>query len=334
MKYEIIKKLNDRTFTASFENNLYILKEIPFSDTGMYRSLINLDCVNVVKFFEAVAFDGKFYIVEEYINGITLKNSIDNFGCFDEEGTKQITLQICEGLKAIHRLGIVHRDVSPGNVMISSDGTVKIIDFGISRTIKENVNHDTEILGTQGFAAPEQFGFRQTNERSDIYSVGVLINYMRTGQLPAEKLTSGWLSEIVLRCTEIDEFNRYDSIDTLRDAILKKNKISHRIRLIPGFRKGVWWHGAVAVFYYTVLAFFILVSVAAGKSVPDKLLTFGFFIFFFVVPVPVIMNYNNWINRMPFIRSKTKRNKRLFQAALCILSGIVSLICIIADINL
>ncbi|MCM1256313.1 MAG: protein kinase [Roseburia sp.] len=85
--------------------------------------------------------------------------------------------QILEGLDVIHRLKLVHRDINPQNIVISSDGVVKIIDFGIGRMYKELQGRDTEFLGTAGYAAPEQFGFSQSDARTDIYSVGVILNF-------------------------------------------------------------------------------------------------------------------------------------------------------------
>lgn len=331
MNYEIIKSINEKTKIAVSENDMYVLKEIPLSDTEMYKKLMKLNCTNVIRFFDTVAIDGKFYVVEEYVNGITLENYIDTAGCLDEEHTKQIILQVCAGLKEIHKLGIIHRDINPNNIMIASDGTVKIIDFGISRTVKANKSHDTEILGTQGFTAPEQFGFRQTNAKADIYSVGVLINYMRTKQLPSERLTNGWLSEIVLKCTQIDEINRYGNIDDLVSSINKKNRTKHFFKSIPGFRKGIWWHYIIAVAYYAALAFFLLVALATGKNLLDTLLTFGFFFLGFAMPVPILTNYCNWTNRFSFIKNKTKPRKIMLQLAISGVFVISAFACIIAD---
>ena len=119
----------------------------------------------------------------------------------------------------------MHRDLKPSNVLLNENMEVKIIDFGISRTVKRNQSCDTEILGTQGFTAPEQFGFHQTGPKADIYSMGVLINVMATGCLPGVQLVNGWLSEIVLKCTQIDETNRYKNIDDLLEIINESGKV-------------------------------------------------------------------------------------------------------------
>ena len=205
----------------------------------MYQKLIRLDCKNIVRFYDTVAQDGRFYAVEEFINGgSTLREYMERRGPLSDLETKNIALQICNGLKQVHKLGIVHRDINPNNIMLAADGTVKIIDFGISRTVKRNQSCDTEILGTQGFTAPEQFGFHQTGPKADIYSMGVLINVMATGCLPGVQLVNGWLSEIVLKCTQIDETNRYKNIDDLYPGLGAAQQASaafaHRPRLSQG----------------------------------------------------------------------------------------------------
>lgn len=216
MYYEILKEMNPRMKLAIADGSLYVLKEIGLEDTEMYQKLIRLDCKNIVRFYDTVAQDGRFYAVEEFINGgSTLRAYMERRGPLSDLETKNIALQICNGLKQVHKLGIVHRDINPNNIMLAADGTVKIIDFGISRTVKRNQSCDTEILGTQGFTAPEQFGFHQTGPKADIYSMGVLINVMATGCLPGVQLVNGWLSEIVLKCTQIDETNRYRNMDDL-----------------------------------------------------------------------------------------------------------------------
>ena len=173
MYYEILKEMNPRMKLAIADGSLYVLKEIGLEDTEMYQKLIRLDCKNIVRFYDTVAQDGRFYAVEEFINGgSTLRAYMERRGPLSDLETKNIALQICNGLKQVHKLGIVHRDINPNNIMLAADGTVKIIDFGISRTVKRNQSCDTEILGTQGFTAPEQFDAQRT-ERLTAQAKGV-----------------------------------------------------------------------------------------------------------------------------------------------------------------
>ena len=147
-------------------------------------------------------------ILEEYISGETLDEKLRRYGTMPPELVGNYAQQLLEVLEQIHAQGIVHRDISPKNILISTDGVVKLLDFDISRQWKMNRNADTTILGTVGFASPEQYGFLQTDATADIYAVGVLMNVMLEGVLPNVRLTGKKpFQGIIKKCIEIDPVN-------------------------------------------------------------------------------------------------------------------------------
>ena len=225
---------------------------------GRLRGLVNR---NIAEIRDAAWNHEKGMVIEEFINGNTLAEQMEKDGLFEEERACNIIRDICSGLFAIHNMGMVHRDIKPENIMISNDGVVKIIDFGIIRLVKEGGTQDTVILGTAGYAAPEQFGFMQTDARADIYAVGALLNKLLTGNLPAQGLYSADpLCSIIRRCIEIDARNRFQTIQELKRTIEteagrtgprwkgapvwqkaprkneRQGRIGRIIRGIPGFR--------------------------------------------------------------------------------------------------
>ena len=103
--------------------------------------------------------------------------------------------------------------------MISQDGTVKLFDLDASRQVVSGVRKDTEVLGTIGYAPPEQFGLSQSDARSDIYAIGVLLNVMLTGEHPSCKLAKGKAGRIVKKCTMIDPDSRYPTAEKLLQAL-------------------------------------------------------------------------------------------------------------------
>lgn len=156
---------------------LFILKEIMPELADIYRTLQSFPNKNLAAISQTVKSDNKCIVIEEYISGNTLEEIINNRNT-NVQTAFNIIKQLLEVLIFLHGINIIHRDINPKNVMVSTDGIVKLIDFGIARKYKENSATDTTILGTEGFAAPEQFGFQQTDGRSDIYSLGVLFHLL------------------------------------------------------------------------------------------------------------------------------------------------------------
>lgn len=276
--YRIIDKINENTFLAAESSRLFVLKKIKPEDAEIYKSLKALDCKYLAKVRELTSIGDSLYAVLDFIQGDTLGDYVAKNGAFSDEEAKRLTIQICLGLKELHALKIVHRDISPKNIIIDDYKNAVIIDFDISRKYKPQSSADTQILGTQGYAAPEQFGFSQTSCRSDIYSVGVLINFMKTGALLTDEKTAGIFAPVVAKCTEIDEYKRYQNVDELLNELdSKKFKIKSRVRrAIPGFRSGKWWHRAISITYYALAVVAIAVITANNILENEAAVTVAF----------------------------------------------------------
>lgn len=156
-------------------------------------------------------------VLEEYIQGDSLAYLLEG-ALFSPAEARKITMQLCNALWVLHQLGAVHRDIKPENVIIRGSEAI-LIDFDASRIFKSDTNQDTQILGTTGYAAPEQYGIAQTDERADIYSLGVLLNIMLTGKHPSKGLASGRLGRIVQKCTMVNPEKRYKSVLYLMEAL-------------------------------------------------------------------------------------------------------------------
>lgn len=214
---------------------------LPAESYPLMKKLSSLRHQNLMAVYDCEIIDGCCICLCEYIAGETIEQRIIRCGTFSEQQASEILSQICDALTALHSEGIIHRDVTASNVMLSDTMTVKLIDYDIARAVRENASRDTQILGTAGYAAPEQFGFSQTGVRSDIYACGALLNVMLTGALPGEKRYPGSLSEVIAYCIEIDENKRYSSAAELKLALTKKHhrspdELHGRFRPLPGFR--------------------------------------------------------------------------------------------------
>ena len=161
--------------------------------------------------------DGEI-VLEEYISGITVDEIIENKS-YTYRGAKEVLTQICDALEFLHGSGFVHRDIKPENIMVSDDGCCKLMDFDVSKEIRGDKNADTDILGTVGYASPEQYGIAQSDARSDIYALGILLNVMLTGKHPSELLVKGKAGRIVLKSTQINPEQRFNSVNEFRKAL-------------------------------------------------------------------------------------------------------------------
>lgn len=186
----------------------------------IYEKLSKIKDKHLGKIYDYAYGKEKGLVILEYINGTTLEEYIEKNGPVSEKTACGIVCDLLETLGKIHAAGVVHRDITPANIMLSGDGVLKVIDFGIAREPKKYKNRDTQILGTAGYAAPEQFGFGQTDQRTDIYAVGVLFNELLTGYIPMEySYKKKSLREIIGKCTEVDAKQRFQSVEKLSDAL-------------------------------------------------------------------------------------------------------------------
>ncbi len=146
--------------------------------------LKQLDHPNIVKLIEYGSFEGVFFLTTEFIKGRSLGNIIKESALI-EESAVDLALEVAEALKYINQFGIVHRDIKPDNILISSKGEVKLVDFGLAREEhQQTVSIKGEMSGTPQYLAPEYIDGKKLNIRTDIYSLGITLFYMVSGILP------------------------------------------------------------------------------------------------------------------------------------------------------
>jgi len=190
---------------------------------------------NVCRMYDLNKEKDDYYITMEYVSGGDLKRFIRRSKRLDTGTAISIAKQICDGLGEAHSLGVVHRDLKPNNIMLDELGIVRIMDFGIARTIKgKGITGAGVMIGTPEYMSPEQVEGKEVDQRSDLYSLGIILYEMVTGTLPFEGDTPftigvkhkseipknpkelnpqipGDLSRVILKCLEKDKNNRYQS---------------------------------------------------------------------------------------------------------------------------
>lgn len=202
-------------------SELCVKKTLDIYSRDVYEQLASVRIEGVPAVKECVADDGKLIVVEEYVQGRSLKQVLDEHGLLNEEQAYDIAVQLADILVRLHQLepAIVHRDIKPSNIIIEKNGHVNLIDFNAARHVNADKNEDTRMLGTVYFAAPEQFGFGQSDERTDIYGLGATINYIMTGDKPGAGIAECRFSDILKKCLMVDAKDRYQSAEELRGVL-------------------------------------------------------------------------------------------------------------------
>ena len=197
----------------------------------------------------------------EYVEGETLA-AVAAERSFSPEETRRIGIALCRQLQVIHGAvpPIIHRDVKPQNIILKEDGTPVLIDFGIARADAEEKRTDTLVLGTQGFAPPEQYGFSRTDARSDLYALGMVLHWMRTGRTEPPAEGTNPLDRVIRRMTAFDPNRRYADAQKARKALERARPEAGRLRLLR-------WIAAAAVLAGLVWG---LLSVAGPKRMTFK----------------------------------------------------------------
>lgn len=214
----------------------FILKAQP---TGQDDSLKNefemlrlLSYSNLPQAVDYFSEDGVEYFLRTYVEGINLYDHILQNEPYDEGKSIAVILSLCEILQYLHAQNppIIHRDIKPQNIILTPDGSCKLIDLGTARRFKENEQCDTIFMGTQVTAPPEQFGYRQTDARSDIYGLGMLLRFLLTGSfdMRSDLKSSLSMKKVIGKCTAFDPKNRFRSVKSLARAL----RLAQRKRVV------------------------------------------------------------------------------------------------------
>ena len=187
------------------------------SFSPVYETLCGIRHENLPAVYEVFPLDDGMIVLEEYIEGLTV-SQIAETGRYRKRGAIKVIKAVCDGLSVLHENGIVHRDIKPENIMVDKNGRVVIIDFNAARRISAK-SKDTVVMGTVGYASPEQLGISQSDARTDLYAIGVLLNVMLTGKHPSEMIARGRMGRIVRKCTNVNPSDRYQSAEKLAAAL-------------------------------------------------------------------------------------------------------------------
>ncbi len=284
--YQFLDEINDthKVYLVKNKNDncLYVEKMLSVYDIDIYKYLLNKKFYGIPKIAEIVLDGTGLVVFEEYISGFSLEELMDKGYQFSNDEIKNIAITLCKIMSGLNKdAKIVHRDIKPSNI-IKSDNMYYLVDFNAAKFVDESKPKDTVLLGTQGYAAPEQYGFGSSTTQTDIYSIGMLIKELSNGSLSKE------FKEIVNTCCQMDPKNRYHSFEELEIALSYKKRNKYTL---VGYRSHNTIKKIIASLYYFFMLFgtYTLTS-ENGNKIDIYLSKLAFFIISFSLP-QITFNY-------------------------------------------
>lgn len=313
--YEIITLLNETNEKKIYlvrdqlSHVLYVKKICPpIEDITIYEQMKQHPHPNMANVIDYEQRKDAFILIEEFINGTTLEYALSARNLSSLE-IQQICSELFDVLIHLHHMTppIIHRDIKPGNIMLEK-GHVKLIDFEIARKYQEGKRRDTQIIGSVGYAAPEQYGFRQSDQRSDIYALGVLMKeLMEQAQLESQ------YHALIKRCLEMEPSQRYQSVEQLKrdfDKCSGKKFTTQPVSAfsIPGFIKGESLVKKTGIFIVYGLCIILSMQMESKNqtSAIELFLLRAAFCIVLILVMWVPMNVGNILEVLPFYKSKYK----------------------------
>ena len=222
----------------------YVKKILDVYSIEVYMYLKSNPITGIPRIIDFCEEDNTLTLIEEYVSGTTLKEKIES-GKLTADQIGNYMINLCEILERLHSHtpALIHRDIKPSNIIISSYDNVKLLDFNAAKCSSGDINHgaDTVLLGTQGYAAPEQYGFGESSPQTDIYSLGIIIREASASLM----IKTHKFDSIISKCTQMDPSRRYHSAKELKVALMRlmgkdlapeAEQVSITSYLPPGFR--------------------------------------------------------------------------------------------------
>ena len=240
-KYDIMECLSDQNGILTFlvqdrEGTRYVAKcfEKQFPEKAVGNGILTeLSHKGLPKYIASYENDEMTVTVREYIEG----KSLDRYASeqdISQQETVDICMQLCDILAFLHHRDkpVIHRDIKPQNIIVRSDGSIALIDFDIAREYSNGNDTDTVFFGTRNYAPPEQYGFSQTDARTDIYSLGILLRFLLTGSTKENSSIKVYrpLENIIKKCTGFSPKDRFSDVRQVKKALEKANPKVQKIR--------------------------------------------------------------------------------------------------------
>ncbi len=227
--YKILRALNTKGtvhLAADKDGKKYVLKTLSPDSISMYQRIAELpQNIHSERVFECIEQDDNTVAVCEYIEGRTLREHLESGRIFPLKDIKKLICDLCSAVEHLHKNGIIHRDINPNNIMLDDKLNIKLIDYSIARLYSGKKDNDTTIFGTEGYSAPEQYGFKETRFTADVYSIGMVLKMLLNSCADGSATEEVQLRRIAAKCTSFDPDGRYKSAAAVRSAVKRSGTV-------------------------------------------------------------------------------------------------------------
>lgn len=332
--YHIISTLNEEhkiyLVQSTRTGQIYVQKILDVYNIHVYEYLYRNPIAGIPRIINYFEQNHTLVVIEEYISGFSLQEKIDHAE-LSLSDVKIYMVMLCTILEALHAMTppIIHRDIKPSNIIITSYNYAVLLDFNAAKQFSDNAMSDTVLLGTPGYAAPEQYGFGSSSPLTDIYSLGIVLKEMLESLSSINNSSADRYNQIITRCTQLSPSARYQSVHALKEAIIAipdteiscQHTAYHAFTpadissaagtsarpagfLPPGFRSRTPWKMLFSCLVYFSVFYFCL-SIDLKNTYGAKLWLERFFIFLmFLFPVFCGFNYLNMQKLFPLCKSR------------------------------
>lgn len=301
---------------------IYVKKILTVYNKKIYEFLQNNPVPHTPKIYEIFEENSELVIIEEYISGDTLEQLLENNVKFHSEKIRDIIIRLCVILSELHHCHppIIHRDIKPSNIILTPSGEVYLLDFNAAKYHSDTKSEDTTLLGTKGYAAPEQYGFGVSTVQTDIYAVGMLINTLVTGSFSQEINCNNEFSPIIAKCTRLQASDRYKDVDAIIHLLKKNDSETNKSQsdlpswvtyLPPGFQRLSPLNMLFALVGYSFVFWLCLTLEVQGSTPAGLIIERVFCLTMFLSIIFCSFNYRNVQSLFPPCRTKNKLLKVL-----------------------
>jgi serine/threonine protein kinase len=284
-------------------HKIYIKKILDVYNIDIYQHLYEHPVTGTPRIIDFYEENNRLTIIEEFVSGCSLRDKINRSQLTEAEILSYLA-DLCNVLEELHssQPAIIHRDIKPSNIIITHYNRAILLDFNAAKHYSSAASEDTVLLGTQGYAAPEQYGFGASSPQTDIYALGILLKEMQAS-LPQ---STNRFDSIVNRCTQINPSERFASITELKNALLHPASRGSMKFTPPGFRTRTPWKMFLSSLFYFFAAWLSLSLTVQNVS---GIALWGERIFVLVIMLSVIFCSFNYMNIQRFVPLCQHKNR-------------------------